>query len=64
MAADNKVPGQFDLVGIPPARGMPQSRSLRHRRQRHRPGVAKDKATGGSADPHQASGGPATPISM
>eukprot|EP00965_Chrysotila_dentata_P024548 812510-Pleurochrysis_carterae.AAC.2 len=29
MAADNKMLGQFDLVGIPPApRGMPQARRL------------------------------------
>ena len=38
MAADNKLLGQFDLIGIPPApRGLPQSRGhLRYRRQRHR----------------------------
>jgi molecular chaperone DnaK len=47
MAQDNKVLGQFDLVGIPPApRGLPQIEvDLRHRRQRHRPRHAKDKAT-------------------
>ncbi len=38
MAADNKMLGQFDLMGIPPApRGMPQIEvTVRHRRQRHR----------------------------
>ena len=38
MAADNKVLGQFDLIGIPPApRGVPQIEGdVRHRRQRHR----------------------------
>ena len=38
MAADNKLLGQFDLIGIPPApRGTAAGRGhLRHRRQRHR----------------------------
>ena len=38
MAADNKLLGQFDLVGIPPSpRGRASDRSdFRHRRQRHR----------------------------
>ena len=38
MAADNKLLGQFDLIGIPPApRGIAAGRSdLRHRRERYR----------------------------
>ena len=38
MANDNKLLGQFDLVGIPPApRGMPQVETPRHRCERYRP---------------------------
>jgi len=49
MAADNKVLGQFDLMGIPPSpRGMPQIEGdVRHRRPTASSNVsAKDKATG------------------
>ncbi len=60
MAADNKMLGQFDLVGIPPApRGVPQIEvDLRHRRQRHRQRVGQGQGhRQGAADPIQASGG-------
>ena len=55
MAGDNKVLGQFDLVGIPPApRGVPQSRGhFRHRRQRHRQRFGERQGhRQGAADPH------------
>ena len=55
MAADNKILGQFDLIGLPPApRGMPQIEvRLRHRRQRHRPGLGQGQGhRQGTADPH------------
>src|SRR6201981_1573251 len=53
MAADNKMLGQFDLVGIPPARHAPDRGDLRHRRQRHRqrPGQGQGHRQG-AADPH------------
>ena len=55
MAADNKMLGNFDLVGIPPApRGVPQIEVVvRHRRQRHRqcPGQGQGHRQG-AADPH------------
>ena len=61
MAADNKMLGQFDLVGIPPApRGVPQIEvALRHRRQRHRqrPGQGQGHRQG-AADPHPGVGRP------
>ena len=55
MAADNKLLGQFDLVGIPPApRGVPQIEvDLRHRRQRHRQRLGQGQGhRQGAADPH------------
>ena len=55
MAADNKILGQFDLIGIPPApRGVPQIEvTLRHRRQRHRQRVGQGQGhRQGAADPH------------
>ena len=55
MAADNKMLGQFDLVGIPvrPARRAPGRGDLRHRRQRHRQRFGKGQGHGqGAADPH------------
>ena len=55
MAADNKMLGQFDLIGIPPApRGMPQIEvDLRHRRQRHRPRHRQGQGDQqGTVDPH------------
>ncbi len=55
MAADNKLLGQFDLMGLPPApRGVPQVGShLRHRRQRHRVGDRQGQGDQqGTADPH------------
>jgi hypothetical protein len=55
MAADNKLLGQFDLVGIPPApRGVPQIEvTVRHRRQRHRQCLgARQGHRQGAADPH------------
>ncbi len=61
MAADNKMLGQFDLVGIPPApRGVPQIEVVvRHRRQRHRqrPGQGQGHRQG-AADPHPGVGRP------
>ena len=55
MAADNKLLGQFDLVGIPPApRGVPQIEVTFDIDANGIVNVsAKDKATGqGAADPH------------
>ena len=55
MAADNKVLGQFDLVGIPPcpARRPADRGYLRHRRQRHRARDREGQGHGqGAADPH------------
>ena len=55
MAADNKLLGQFDLVGIPPgaARRAADRGVVRHRRQRHRqrPGQGQGDRQG-AADPH------------
>jgi molecular chaperone DnaK len=61
MAADNKMLGQFDLVGIPPApRGVPQIEGhLRHRRQRHRQRLGQgSRHRQGAADPHPGLGRP------
>ena len=61
MAADNKMLGQFDLVGIPPApRGVPQIEvTLRHRRQRHRQRLGQGQGhRQGAADPHPGVGRP------
>ena len=55
MAADNKLLGQFDLVGIPggPARRAADRGHLRHRRQRHRQCLGQGQGDGqGAADPH------------
>ena len=55
MAADNKMLGQFDLVGIPggPARRAADRGDLRHRRQRHRQCLGQGQGDGqGAADPH------------
>jgi molecular chaperone DnaK len=58
LAADNKLLGQFDLVGIPPApRGMPQIEVTFDIDANGIVNVsAKDKATG-AADPHPGLGG-------
>ncbi len=55
MAADNKLLGQFDLVGIPPApaRHAADRGHLRHRRQRHRQRVGQGQGDRqGAVDPH------------
>ena len=55
MAADNKVLGQFDLMGIPPvaARHAADRGDLRHRRQRHRQRLGQGQGDRqGAADPH------------
>ena len=61
MAADNKILGQFDLVGIPAgaARHAADRGHLRHRRQRHRPGLGQGQGhRQGAADPHPGLGRP------
>ena len=55
MAADNKMLGQFDLIGIPPAlaRRAADRGHLRHRRQRHRQRAGQgQRHRQGAADPH------------
>jgi molecular chaperone DnaK len=55
MAADNKMLGQFDLMGIPAvsARHAADRGDLRHRRQRHRLGDGEGQGhQQGAADPH------------
>ena len=48
MAADNRLLGQFNLEGLPPApRGTAADRShIRHRRQRHSPGLGQGSGHG------------------
>ena len=61
MAADNKMLGQFDLVGIPAgaARRAADRGHLRHRRQRHRQRVGQGQGhRQGTADPHPGVGRP------
>ena len=61
MAADNKMLGQFDLVGIPAgaARRAADRGHLRHRRQRHRQRVGQGQGhRQGAADPHPGLGRP------
>ena len=61
MAADNKLLGQFDLVGIPlgAARHAADRGDLRHRRQRHRQRDGEGQGDQqGTADPHPGLGRP------
>merc|ERR1719201_2462961 len=59
MAADNKMLGQFDLVGIPPAPRAADRGDLRHRRQRHRQRVGQGQGLGQAAEhPHPGLGRP------
>ena len=61
MAADNKLLGQFDLVGIPAgaARRAADRGDLRHRRQRHRQRHRQGQGDQqGAADPHPGLGRP------
>ena len=55
MAADNKLLGQFDLVGLPagPARRAADRGDLRHRCERHRQRACQGQGhRQGAADPH------------
>ena len=61
MAANNKLLGQFDLVGLPPgaARRAAGRSHLRHRRQRHRLGRRQGQGDGQGTDhPHPGLGRP------